>query len=262
MQMLRTHVLCCVARYEALRNGPKWNSTLFILTYDEHGGFFDHVPPPQTGVPNPDGILTKGGFNFTRYAKRHLLICFVHLLAVCVLNVTFIVWCVVRTRPYSFADVPMVPPPTPFGRTVCDDQGRLHSPVTSMHKNTSRRLPVAYLFCCVHHHTTNNNTPPPNGVSRLGIRIPTIAISPWIEKGVLVHEPPAGQKPQPTSQWELSSIPATVQKLLKLKGSVLARGTWHAKVDGCSLSRSFLLLAMTFRTFLVSEPCVRLAAND
>jgi hypothetical protein len=33
--------------YEALRKGPKWNSTLFIITYDEHGGFFDHVPPPQ-----------------------------------------------------------------------------------------------------------------------------------------------------------------------------------------------------------------------
>ena len=26
--------------YEALRNGPKWNSTLFVLTYDEHGGFY------------------------------------------------------------------------------------------------------------------------------------------------------------------------------------------------------------------------------
>ena len=50
--------------------GPKWNSTLFIITYDEHGGFFDHVPPPQEGVPNPDGILTKGGFNFTRLGVR------------------------------------------------------------------------------------------------------------------------------------------------------------------------------------------------
>lgn len=35
--------------YEALRGGPLWNSTLFVLTYDEHGGFFDHVAPPQTG---------------------------------------------------------------------------------------------------------------------------------------------------------------------------------------------------------------------
>ena len=29
----------------ALMKGPKWNRTLFILTYDEHGGFFDHVSP-------------------------------------------------------------------------------------------------------------------------------------------------------------------------------------------------------------------------
>lgn len=32
--------------YEALRAGPQWNETLFILTFDEHGGFADHVPPP------------------------------------------------------------------------------------------------------------------------------------------------------------------------------------------------------------------------
>ncbi len=79
--------------YESLRNGPQWNETLYIITYDEHGGFFDHVSPPQEGVPNPDGILGKGvGFNYTR----------------------------------------------------------------------------------------------------LGVRIPTIAISPWIEKGTLVHEPTEG----------------------------------------------------------------------
>jgi phospholipase C len=29
----------------ALMNGPKWGKTLFIVTYDEHGGFFDHVNP-------------------------------------------------------------------------------------------------------------------------------------------------------------------------------------------------------------------------
>ena len=32
--------------YEALRAGPGWNQTLFILTYDEHGGCYDHVPRP------------------------------------------------------------------------------------------------------------------------------------------------------------------------------------------------------------------------
>jgi len=118
--------------YEAVRNGPKWNSTLFIITYDEHGGFFDHVSPPQVGVPNPDGLLSQGGFNYTR----------------------------------------------------------------------------------------------------LGIRIPTIAISPWIEKNVLVHEAPGSQKPEPTSQWELSSIPATVSKIFDLKGPALsARTAWAATFE-------------------------------
>lgn len=33
--------------YKALAESPAWNKTLFIITYDEHGGFFDHVPPPK-----------------------------------------------------------------------------------------------------------------------------------------------------------------------------------------------------------------------
>jgi phospholipase C len=38
--------------YEALRNGPGWNDTLFVLTYDEHGGFYDHVAPPKAAPPD------------------------------------------------------------------------------------------------------------------------------------------------------------------------------------------------------------------
>jgi phospholipase C len=30
----------------ALMEGPKWERTLLVITYDEHGGFYDHVPPP------------------------------------------------------------------------------------------------------------------------------------------------------------------------------------------------------------------------
>ena len=41
--------------YEAVRNGPQWNESLLVITYDEHGGFFDHVPTPARGVPTPDG---------------------------------------------------------------------------------------------------------------------------------------------------------------------------------------------------------------
>ncbi len=34
--------------YAALRASPQWNRCMLVVTYDEHGGFFDHVPPPET----------------------------------------------------------------------------------------------------------------------------------------------------------------------------------------------------------------------
>ena len=37
--------------YETIRNSPHWESSVLIITYDEHGGFYDHVPPPQTVAP-------------------------------------------------------------------------------------------------------------------------------------------------------------------------------------------------------------------
>ena len=42
-----------LAVYQTLRNGPGWDQTLLIITYDEHGGCYDHVPPP-TGATPPD----------------------------------------------------------------------------------------------------------------------------------------------------------------------------------------------------------------
>lgn len=50
--------------YEALRSSPQWNEMLFIIMYDEHGGFYDHVPTPVTGVPSPDGIVGPEPYNF------------------------------------------------------------------------------------------------------------------------------------------------------------------------------------------------------
>ena len=119
--------------YEALRSSPTWNSTLLLITYDEHGGFYDHVSPPQVGVPNPDGICTAEGF------------------------------------PYE----------------------------------------------------------------RLGVRIPTIAVSPWIHRNVLVHEAPPEQKPFETSQYELSSIPATLRQIFpQLEQTPLnKRDAWAATFE-------------------------------
>ena len=43
--------------YQALRSNPAiWNQSALIVIYDEHGGFYDHVVPPASGIPNPDGL--------------------------------------------------------------------------------------------------------------------------------------------------------------------------------------------------------------
>ncbi|RWR86795.1 non-specific phospholipase C4-like protein [Cinnamomum micranthum f. kanehirae] len=111
--------------YEALRASPQWNEILFIITYDEHGGFYDHVPTPVSGVPSPDGI--------------------------------------VGPEPYNFR------------------------------------------------------------FDRLGVRVPTIMISPWIKRGTVVHGP---NGPHPTSEFEHSSIPATVKKIFNLKDFLTKRDAW------------------------------------
>ena len=40
----------------SLMTSQYWKDSVFIMTFDEGGGMFDHVPPPTSGVPNPDGI--------------------------------------------------------------------------------------------------------------------------------------------------------------------------------------------------------------
>ena len=55
--------------YYALRGGPGWGQTLLIITYDEHGGCYDHVPPPSGAVP-PDDSPGEFGFDFTRFGVR------------------------------------------------------------------------------------------------------------------------------------------------------------------------------------------------
>ncbi len=56
--------------YDALRASAYWEKCLLVVLYDEHGGFYDHVPPPDH-VPNPDGkIATDPPFDFTRLGVR------------------------------------------------------------------------------------------------------------------------------------------------------------------------------------------------
>ncbi|WOL09539.1 non-specific phospholipase C4 [Canna indica] len=116
--------------YEALRSSPQWNEILFVITYDEHGGFFDHVPTPVVGVPSPDDIVGPAPFFFK--------------------------------------------------------------------------------------------------FDRLGVRVPAFLISPWIQPGTVVHAPSG---PHPTSQFEHSSIPATVKKIFNLRDFLTKRDAWAGTFD-------------------------------
>jgi len=40
--------------HDALAQSPQWNRSLLVVTYDEHGGFYDHVPPPETADDLPE----------------------------------------------------------------------------------------------------------------------------------------------------------------------------------------------------------------
>ncbi|PSR89451.1 Non-specific phospholipase [Actinidia chinensis var. chinensis] len=112
--------------YEALRASPQWNETLLVITYDEHGGFYDHVQTPFENVPSPDG-------------------------------------------------------------------------------NTG---PAPYFF----------------RFDRLGVRVPTIMVSPWIKKGTVISKP---KGPASNSEYEHSSIPATIKKLFNLSSNYLThRDAW------------------------------------
>jgi phospholipase C len=46
--------------YEALRNSRDWLDTLMVVLYDEHGGFYDHVAPPELGFDDGSGYSTFG----------------------------------------------------------------------------------------------------------------------------------------------------------------------------------------------------------
>ena len=73
---------------QALVKSPNWSSSAMFLTYDEHGGFYDHVAPPA--APKPDNIApmlqpgdAPGAFDrygirvpalvISPYAKKHFV---------------------------------------------------------------------------------------------------------------------------------------------------------------------------------------------
>jgi phospholipase C len=65
----------------AVMNGPNGGDSVILITYDENGGFFDHVPPPATDKWGPGtrvpGIVispfAKGGVDSTVYDTTAIL---------------------------------------------------------------------------------------------------------------------------------------------------------------------------------------------
>jgi phospholipase C len=67
----------------AVMHGPKWSKTVLVLCYDEHGGYYDHVPPPPAVAPDDikpilkphpdehlDGLPTNVAGDYARYGFR------------------------------------------------------------------------------------------------------------------------------------------------------------------------------------------------
>jgi phospholipase C len=64
----------------ALMTSSSWKDSVFFLSYDEGGGYFDHVPP--ISVPNPDGVPPldlasndpKGDFTISGFRVPNLVV--------------------------------------------------------------------------------------------------------------------------------------------------------------------------------------------
>jgi phospholipase C len=56
------------ATYEAIRNSPHWHNSMLIVTYDEHGGFYDHVAPGPAEPTGSEGRTHH--FKFDRLGPR------------------------------------------------------------------------------------------------------------------------------------------------------------------------------------------------
>jgi phospholipase C len=59
---------------QALGDSPLWKSTILLVMYDEHGGYFDHVPPPAAIPPDSIPPIVQPGEEtyegFARYGFR------------------------------------------------------------------------------------------------------------------------------------------------------------------------------------------------
>jgi phospholipase C len=61
--------------YDAIRTASNpgssnWANTLLLVTFDEHGGTYDHVPPPEVPPPDPAAPPGEEEFTFNRSGVR------------------------------------------------------------------------------------------------------------------------------------------------------------------------------------------------
>ncbi|WP_374404580.1 alkaline phosphatase family protein [Niveibacterium sp.] len=54
--------------FNAMKAGPAWNETLFVITFDEHGGIYDHAAPPYAENPWPNDVVD--GYRFDMMGVR------------------------------------------------------------------------------------------------------------------------------------------------------------------------------------------------
>jgi phospholipase C len=88
--------------YNAVRSSPCWKNSLLIITYDEHGGCYDHAPPPHAVPPDNNG---SNGFYFDRYGVR---------VPAVIISPYIAPGSIVRSAPHGIA---FEAPPYPFDHT-------------------------------------------------------------------------------------------------------------------------------------------------
>jgi hypothetical protein len=90
-----------------------------------------------------------------------------------------------------------------------------------------------------HKHTPTEGIPSPDGIiadngfdfSRLGVRVPTVVVSPWVERNSVIHEPTGSQLTTPTSHFEGTSTLATANRIFGIDANLTKRDAWTARFD-------------------------------
>src|SRR5262245_22490589 len=67
---LLIHQVYDAIRRSASRQGNNCQNTLLVITFDEHGGCYDHVAPPVAVPPDPHRPVGQMGFRFDRLGVR------------------------------------------------------------------------------------------------------------------------------------------------------------------------------------------------